>query len=440
MFGFYLFSGLLISFALALLLYPLIKAMRRDAFALQATKTREELMTLTGLSEKGVIDADALSKSRRELSDKLLSALEAPVARDRTAQLMAVLFLGLLPLSVMLLYQHVGNPRGMSFAPAPLAGSAANSAQAASGEGAAAPAQGMDLNKAAEGLKERLSKSPDDGEGWQLLGRTYLELQDFANAADALKKAIALLPKNADLYVQFGEAVGIAARPNLPPPEAEASIDQALAMDAKHQNGLWLKGVYRKLANDPKAALTAWNALLEQLPPGNQMTAQLEQQIQSLRAELGETASAPSPAVAAETAAPQSTTASADSSDASAAAGSASVKIAVTISPELKAKLGPNDVLFVFAKAANGPPMPLAVHRSPAVDLSSDTPLQIVLSDSDAMMPSMKLSMFPKISVGARVSKSGVANAQSGDFQALSEVMAQPISGEITLTIAQVLP
>jgi cytochrome c-type biogenesis protein CcmH len=356
--------------------------------------------------------------------------LEAPVPRDRTAQLMSVLFLGLLPLSVMLLYQYVGNPRGMSFAPVH-ASATANNAQPAS---AAAPAQSMDLNKAAEGLKDRLSKSPDDGEGWQLLGRTYLELQDFANAADALKKAIALLPKNADLYVQYGEAIGIAARPGRPPPEAEASIDQGLQLDTKHQNGLWLKGVYRKLANDPKGALTAWNALLEQLPPGSQMTAQLEQQIQILREELGEAAPAPDPAARSSeatvaTAAPEP-----------AIASSASVKIAVTISPELKAQLGANDVLFVFARAADGPPMPLAVHRSPAADLSSDTPLQIVLTDADAMMPTMKLSMFPKIIVGARVSKSGVANAQSGDFQALSENMAQPIKGEIALTIAQVLP
>jgi cytochrome c-type biogenesis protein CcmH len=115
------------------------------------------------------------------------------------------------------------------------------------------------------------------------------------------------------------------------------------------------------------------------------------------------------------------------------------VTLSVRISPALKAKLGANDVLYVFAKAAEGPPMPLAVHRGPAAELANG-PLSVTLSDANAMMPTMKLSMFSNVLLGARISKSGLANAQSGDFQVLTGALKQPITGPITLEISDVLP
>ena len=277
----------------------------------------------------------------------------------------------------------------------------------------------------------------------ELLGRTYFEIEDFANAASALAEAIKRLPKSAELYAQHGEAVMNAARSTsaLPPPEAEASLDQALAIDAKNQNALWLKGVCRKLNGDAKAALANWTLLAEQLPPGSESAASVGQQIEALRVELGLTTppaapAAAQPAVAETAAADTAVTASV----ATAATTGATVSLEITLSPELKKQLGPNDVLFVFAKAASGPPMPLAAHRSPAIALNADAPVLITLSDSDAMMPTMKLSMFPQITVGARVSKTGVANASSGDFQALSAVLTQPVNGVIKLQISEVLP
>ncbi len=454
--AFYLFSGLMICFALFLLIQPLIKAASDNGFQAQTRKTLTELQSVAGLKARGVIDAPAYEKSRRELADTLLKALEAPAKSNRAPMLVGAFFLSCLPLAVMGLYKTVGAPGGLSFAPPALAAQNSTAPSAgASSEPAAAPEQtgtsggaagapGMDLKKAAEGLRARLDAEPNDGAGWELLGRTYFEIQDFANAADALARAIKLLPKNAELYARHGEAVMNAARPNLPPPEAEASLDQALAIDGKNQNALWLKGVCRKLAGDAKAALANWTLLAEQLPPGTESATSVGQQIDALRVELGLTDSDASPAatpmttptqavpvVAAPT--PVQTSADADASD-------VAVTLEITLSAALKKQLGPNDVLFVFAKAAGGPPMPLAAHRSPAIALNADAPVRITLNDSDAMMPSMKLSMFPQITLGARVSKSGVANAASGDFQVVSAVLTQPVKGVIKLEISEVLP
>ena len=461
--AFYLFSGLLICFALFLLIYPLVKAASDNGFQAQSLITRAELQSVAGLKARGVIDAPAYEKSRRELADTLLKALEAPAKSSRTPMLIGAFFLSCLPLAVMGLYKFVGAPGGLSFAPPALA--AQNSAPTATATGtsmaaakipdasatpAANAAPGMDLKKAAEGLKARLDAAPDDGAGWELLGRTYFEIEDFANASEALAKAIKILPKSAELYAQHGEAVMNAARPNLPPPEAEASLDQALAIDAKNQNALWLKGVCRKLAGDAKAALATWTLLAEQLPPGSESANSVGQQIQALRVELGLTNSQASPVTMPTPAAANATEpAPAESAvaegEAAQTAGSdtvsdAAVTLEITLSAELKKQLGPNDVLFVFAKAASGPPMPLAAHRSPAIALQENTPIRITLTDADAMMPNMKLSRFPQITLGARVSKSGVANATSGDFQGSSATLTQPLSGVIKLEISQVLP
>lgn len=426
--GFYVFAGLLISFALCLLLYPLLR--RPDRLSVQIKQLQADLAAVNALKAQGVLDASALEKSRRELGERCLVAIDTAAKPRSSALLLAVAFLALLPLTVMMLYSAVGTPRGMSFGPLTATANAQTPNPAAPSEQAAAP--GMDLNKAADGLKARLDSNPEDGEGWQLLGRTYMELQQFEKAAEALGKALPLLPKSADLYTQYGEALGLAARPGLPPAKAEESLDEALKLDPNHQNALWLKGVYRKVNGDATQALKAWEALVVQLTDEGPMKAQLQQQIDILKQELGGAGATPAaPEVVADTPA-SSAPAPADTA--------AALRVQIAITPELKAKLGDNDTLFVFARAASGPPMPLAVHRGPITELKAGETLEVRLSDADAMTPALKLSMFPQIVVGARVSKSGVANAQSGDFQVLSATLEQPLSDVVRLTISEVVP
>jgi cytochrome c-type biogenesis protein CcmI len=116
-----------------------------------------------------------------------------------------------------------------------------------------------------------------------------------------------------------------------------------------------------------------------------------------------------------------------------AAAPSDATRIVVNVSldPKLKAKVLPGDTLFVFAKAANGPGMPLAIARLTAGQL----PTSVTLTDAMSMMPNLTLSKFPQVILGARISKSGNAVAQSGDFQTLSAAVSNSPAGPIQLTI-----
>ncbi len=444
MLQFYLASALLVLLALIFLLWPLMFE-AKDELSKRTSTLKAALDVLKQERADGSLGEAEFQAEREKLSQKLLMAMDAPLkpAKNSAALIAAFGLLALVPATVMLLYTKVGKPQALSFearaadltaasASAGQGGAAGSNAQAS--EATAPGAAGVDLEKAAVGLSARLADNPEDGQGWLLLGRTYLELEKPAEAAKALTEAVKRLPPDAEMLAQLGESIGLAARPSPPPPEAEARIDEALQVDPKNQRALWLKGIFRRLAGDSAAALNAWTTLQGLLDPSTSIASSLAEQITQLRAESG----SPQPATTAPAApiarAEPIATPAADVPSSAPGAAFKPLTVVIDISPELRAKLAPNDPLFVYAKADQGPPMPLATQRLAAIDL----PMTVTLDDSHAMMPEMKLSMFGKIIVGARVSKSGIANAAAGDFQGTSTVLSQPVNAPIKITIDEV--
>ena len=118
-----------------------------------------------------------------------------------------------------------------------------------------------------------------------------------------------------------------------------------------------------------------------------------------------------------------------------AAAGGATVRGTVSLSPALAAKAGPDDAVFIYARAAQGPRMPLAIVRKQVKDL----PFTFVLDDSQSMSPEMKLSKFSEIIVGARVSKTAGATPQSGDLQGFTQKVRTG-GAPVTIVIDQIIP
>ena len=106
----------------------------------------------------------------------------------------------------------------------------------------------------------------------------------------------------------------------------------------------------------------------------------------------------------------------------------------MTLDPALAAQTAPGDSVFVFARAANGSRMPLAVQRARVKDL----PLAFRLDDSMAMAPGMNLSSASQLTVGARISKSGTAIAQPGDLAGEATGVA-PGANNIAIRIGTVV-
>ena len=192
-----------------------------------------------------------------------------------------------------------------------------------------------------------------------------------------------------------------------------ALIERALKADPKHFKALALAGSAAFDRGDYAVAIAQWQKIAVQLPPDSELAPRVQAMIGDARGKLAGNDAAPAPSPSPST---QVTAAPPAASAARPAAGT-SVSGTVTLDPALAAQAAPGDAVFVFARAANGSRMPLAVQRAQVKDL----PLAFKLDDSMAMAPGMTLSSATQLTVGARISKSGTAIAQPGD-----------LSGEIT--------
>lgn len=112
------------------------------------------------------------------------------------------------------------------------------------------------------------------------------------------------------------------------------------------------------------------------------------------------------------------------------------LQIAVSLDPAVSGQTAPDDAVFVYARAASGPPMPLAVQRYRVADL----PVSVTLDDSMAMVPAMRLSAFPQVVVGARISRSGQATPQAGDLEGQTGPIAAAETSQVSVTIDRVRP
>ncbi len=433
-FSFLLLAGLAVLVALALLLWPLLRGPGAASMNAQAADLQRRLNTLKQAHADGLIEADDFESRRKALSEQLLALVdqpEQPRSRSAAAKISAIALALAVPPLTLWIYQTIGEPRALSFS----ADARPPAASSAAGNGAGAPSQeAPDLAAAADKLRERLDADPEDIEGWLLLARTYRELTNFAEARDAYKRVLDARPGDNEVTVEYAESLGLASNPRSLLGEPARLLDEVLARDPQNQRALWLSGFARTQAGEYQQALDLWEPLLAMMTDPQAQEA-LTGQINIARVQLGmdplpsrqasSTAAAPAPAPSSPASAPPP----------SAGGGGDGIDVQISIAPTVAAQVSPNDVLFVFAKAENGPPMPLAVQRLSAGAL----PATIRLDDSMGMVEGMVLSSFPRIKVEARISKSGNAQAQPGDLQGSSAGLDYPATGSVSVLIDQTL-
>lgn len=421
--AFIFLAALMLAAALAFVLTPLLRGggARRQS----VSEARRLLAALESARDSGVLSAEEYAAKRSELGERLLGGLDeapAPASTRPLAFYSALAVALLLPIAAIVLYRQVGTP-------------AALSTSTQTGATTPAPADHTSsMDQAIANLAARLKQNPKDFEGWALLGRAYEATQRFDQARDALKHAYELGKGDPDVAVAYAETIALTSASHRIEGEARRLIDEALKAAPDNQRGLWLLGIGEYQHKRYDAAIAAWQHLLQVVPKDSDIVASVQQQIdQAKAARDGHPATASAAANAAAT--PGGATPAA-AAPATATSGGPHLTVAVSLDPKLKGKVSPDDVLFVYAKAANGPPMPLAIRRLPA----SKLPVTVTLTDGMGMVPSMKLSQFPQVIIGARVSKSGNAMPHSGDMQTLSAPLAVSTTKPIKLTIDQIVP
>lgn len=363
-------------------------AQRRRAANIAAYRTR--LTELETEQAAGLLSADEAGQLKRELDQRLLGEAEAHEAGSAEsprklapALLLAVLFV----VGGAVWYVQAGSWR--------------TAEQIAQGPAAVDNGQPPDIAAMVAKLEARLQAEPGSLEGWTMLGRSYFVMERYAEAASAYAKANELSGNNNPaLLTGEGEALAMARDRDLLG-RPQQLFEAALKLAPDDGKTLWYAGLANAQAKDYAQAQVRFEQLLRQELPED-IRAAVVQRLDELRQLQG---GAPTMAAAPSATAP--------SSSQGAAASDLSLRITVELDPALAAQVPPGAVLFVFAKAASGPPMPLAVQRLPGARL----PLTVTLDDSMGMTPAMKLSQFDRWTITARLSQSGGAQAQPGDLQ-----------------------
>ena len=375
-----------------------------DASRANLSVLREQLAALDAERSSGVLDAEQHRLARIEIERRALE--EEPVvvrpAVNARANKTAVVLGVSIPIFALVIYALVGYPQAML--PQPAVASASPGDQVT-------PAQ---IQAMAESLSKRLeSKTTTDVgdlQAWTMLARSFAVLQRYPEASRAYARARIIAPNDAQLMADHADALAMSQNQSLVGEPAQL-IERALQIDPKNIKTLALAGSAAFERKDFAGALGYWERAQQLAPPGSEFAAGLESSIQQARA-------APSGAPGAATE--------------SAVGPTGGV---VQLTPSLAGKVQPTDTVFVFARAAQGPRMPLAILKRKA----SELPLTFTLDDSSAMSPELKLSKFANVVIGARISRSGDAMPQSGDLIGQVGPVATG-SGKLVLVIDGVQP
>lgn len=416
--------ALLIAVTLGFLLWPLIRNANRAAGAdisrsnLNAAVFRDQLKELERDRVAGSLSEPAFAQSTLELQRRALAdtaAADPAVASATRTGMPTRLVVGLVimvPLAAALLYAWLGNPDATR--------EQANPAGIASKQ----------IDDMVAQLAARLEKNPDDPKGWAMLARSYKALGRYELAERAFDHLGGFLDQDANLLADYAEVLARKANGNFDG-KPQAALDKALAIESDNAQALALTGIaaYQRQAYGEAAGY--WERLLAVLPADSEQAKSVADSIAKARSLAGD-----QPRAIAGTS--NSGAAKPDKKKVAAAPAASAVSGRVSVAPALAAQVKPGDTLFIFARAVDGPRVPLAVLRTTAAAL----PLDFTLNDSQSMSPQFKLSTLPagsKVQVEGRVSKSGEALPKSGDFIGAAAPVSPGTKG-VNIVIERTVP
>ncbi|MCA5969799.1 c-type cytochrome biogenesis protein CcmI [Pseudomonas syringae] len=394
MIDFWMATGLLLVVALSFLLIPLLRGHRaqreEDRTALNVALYQERLNELQVQQEQGVLSVMQLQAARAEAARELLADTEG-AEPDRTSRLgkpLLVLAALLVPMLGLAGYLQLG----------------ASDRVELSREFARPPTSLADMTQR---LERSVQAQPDSAENLYFLARSYMAQNRPGDAAQMFERSVALAGRQPELLGQWAQALYFASDKHFTP-QVQALTDEALQADPREVTSLGLLGIAAFETQRYQAAVDYWTRLLAALPADDASRSALEGGIARARENLAKRPAdaAPAPAVKAK-----------------------SIKIHVELAAALQGKVRPNDSVFIFARAINGPAAPLAVKRITVADL----PAEVELSNADAMMPQLNLSNFAQVQLVARVSRAG--QPTTGEWVGRSQPLASDSGVQQALTI-----
>lgn len=391
---FFAVAGLLLVAAIFFVVPPLIgKRFRAGDVSHDATNLsiyRDQLHELDADLENGTLDRTQYETAKQEIERRVIEEVEEDaelMAKPGGAQwTLAIVVAVLIPLIAVPMYLVLGTPAALD-----------PSMAAAPQQEGAHDISPQRIAAMMEQLKSRLQNNPDDVEGWVMLAKTSQALGKHDESVRAFREIVKRSPPDAQLLADFADTLAIANGRSLDG-EPQQLIEQALAVDPNNVKALALGGTVAFQKKDYAKAALLWRRILESVPAETEFAQRIQSSIAEAES-LGGVKPAPV-AVAGR-----------------AATAPAGTGLALTGRVELDSAVAKSvssgDTVFIFARAASGPKMPLAIQRITVKDL----PFRFELTEAMAMAPGMSIAKFPDLVVGARVSKSGNAIPQTGDWE-----------------------
>jgi cytochrome c-type biogenesis protein CcmH len=332
---------------------------------------QERMDELKSELEAGTLSQETYQQTLEELEKSLLMDVtesdgEINNPSNSSGKKVFIALVLFVPLLSFGLYKQLGSPQYLD-----VAGPGSHPTNTAT-----APQAGElpSMEEMITGLKKKTADNPDDPDAWYLLGRLYAATEQFAESVKAYERLVAVSDRQPTALVVLADSLAMTQGGDLTG-RPLSLVMEALEKEPAHTTALWMAG---QAAADQKQYLEAigyWQRAAQGLKDNKEMLGELQSMISeavTLAKDAGMDVteySLPEPAQAE----PSSV---------------ASITIEVTIDPSLLKEIKENDVLFIFARAVSGPPMPLAAIKRNAREL----PVSLVLDDSSMLRPGTSLA------------------------------------------------
>ncbi len=401
---FWIIIAILILIAIAFVLPSLLKKQsnlqdgRREQNIFIAN---EQLRDLENRFEQSEVSSEDYQATRDELEQSLLSDTtdsdEHLLKGGSKSSWLSTLFIVLLiPAIAITVYNNVGNP----FYTKELESKKAMAQVPKNADGT------PDIDTMVSSLQKKLEAEPNNAKGWSMLGRSYMVLERYSDAVKAYERALKVKPNSANIMLSLADSMAMQSKGEIAGRPVEL-INKALEIEPDNRTGLWLGGMAASQQKNFPLAIKRWQKVLLQVDSPSdreEVNSLITNAMSQLTDEQKKTLN-----LSTTTNAPKENVKNVSKDTANNGKG---ITVTISLSEAMQSQANPTDLVFVYAKAMSGPPMPLAAAKIQVKDL----PATIVLNDSMAMMPSLKLSAFSEVIVGARVSKSGQPISQNGDL------------------------
>ena len=413
MITFWIFAIAMVIIALIFTLRPLLVDLNKndvDRAAQNVAITKERLNELKVELEQETITKEEYEQTKEELEQALLNDVEESTVKSNSAsnksfdRFTRYVLIFTVPVLAAGFYTYLGQPE--------LIEGAKKQAAAPAGHASGSKSKNLpSVEEMVEKLAVKLKENPNNAEGWFMLARSYMSMNRYKEAVEALEKTNKLIPNNPTVMLRYADALTMLSGGQIRGRPFDL-IKRAVAIKPDDPTGLWLIGMGYAEQGEHTKAISYWNLLLPLLKD-NKSIDEVNNLIRSAKSKVGisTTDSSTQPVVTTKKKA------------------LTSLKVKVSLDQSMLKKVSMDDIVFIFAKAISGPPMPLAVVRKQVKDL----PLEVVLDDSMAMIPSMTLSSFNKVKITARISKTGKPLLQKGDIYSKEKIIKLPFTDLINL-------